>query len=387
MVMSDGLNSKFVDTMIIGAGITGLTVAATLKAHNLDYMIVDSADEIGHSWSERHPQLRLNTHRLYSSMPHAQYEAKTKSFPSRNDVVNHLRNFTEQNKIDVLHGTKVLGVNDVGDSRLVISTNKGQYETNRVIFCTGLDALPRPFSVQGIEAFKGRVLHSRDLGDIADYAAKNVLVIGGGNSGFDILNHLSRSKASSVFHSVRGMSPLLPKRIWGVSTHLFAALLNKLPEPLSDRIIQATQNIAFGPLEKLGYPKAGSMGVQRLKSGRAIAIDDGAIKAVRRGKIEVIDEIAQFKRYGAITKNGMEIEFDIVIHANGYDPAIAQIDGLEPYLDNCGQPKTDKNGRSKHGGKVWFAGHYPTIMSFFHTAKFQARAFAKQIMDEKSEQN
>ena len=54
-----------------------------------------------------------------------------------------------------------------------------------------------------MNTFGGELLHAVDLGDVSRFNDKRVLVVGAGNSGTDVLNHLVRHRPREVLVSVR----------------------------------------------------------------------------------------------------------------------------------------------------------------------------------------
>jgi putative flavoprotein involved in K+ transport len=54
---------KIYDVIVIGAGQAGLSIGYYLEQNNLDYLIFDSANEIGDSWKYRYDSLTLFTPR------------------------------------------------------------------------------------------------------------------------------------------------------------------------------------------------------------------------------------------------------------------------------------------------------------------------------------
>lgn len=116
-----------------------------------------------------------------------------------------------------------------------------------------------------------------------------MLVVGAGNSGFDVLNHLTSANAAHLWLSARNGPTLLPKRIGKIAVHRFSPLMARLPMRVADTVMAATQRLVFGDLRKFGLPPAPSGGASRLTSDyTAIATDDGAIRAIKAGKISVL---------------------------------------------------------------------------------------------------
>ena len=77
-------------TIVIGAGASGLAAANALRRRGIQVRIIDGASRAGEAWYHRHPQLRLNTHRLLSALPGLAIRKATGAFPSRDSIIRYL---------------------------------------------------------------------------------------------------------------------------------------------------------------------------------------------------------------------------------------------------------------------------------------------------------
>ena len=55
------MNNGYFGTVVIGGGQAGLAAGYYLKAHGLDFVIVDAHDSVGQAWRDRWDSLRLFT--------------------------------------------------------------------------------------------------------------------------------------------------------------------------------------------------------------------------------------------------------------------------------------------------------------------------------------
>ena len=58
-----------VDTLVIGAGPSGLAVAACLGEAGVDHVVLDRATAVGSAWRTHYERLHLHTARPWSSLP------------------------------------------------------------------------------------------------------------------------------------------------------------------------------------------------------------------------------------------------------------------------------------------------------------------------------
>ncbi|MET0358231.1 MAG: NAD(P)/FAD-dependent oxidoreductase [Pararhizobium sp.] len=350
------------DVVIIGAGLAGLTAAYVLRRHGISAVILEREPEIGASWQRRHPQLTLNTHRDLSALPGARYPKGTGAFPKRDAVVRHLQAFAREHAFDIRHGVTVSSVtrNDGGSFR--ITSEDGVLHAAHVIMAVGRDTEKRLPAWEGLEDYEGDIRHAADFGHAPDYAGRSVLVVGGGNSGFDILNHISRIKTGPVWFSVRRGPSVLPKRLFRFAVHRLSPVMQALPTPLVDRMIAATQYLAFGHLSRLGFPEGAHDAATRLVNDKiAIPVDDGAIAAIRSGQIRVVRGVRAFERNAVVLEDDSRLTPDIVIVATGYGTSAL----------------ADEEGRGTPG--LWHMGLTPSLTSFFRQTEREATNIARAI--------
>ncbi|AEH85334.1 MULTISPECIES: NAD(P)/FAD-dependent oxidoreductase [Mesorhizobium] len=365
--------------IVIGAGAAGLAVAQALMKAGVPTSILEKESRLAEPWHRRHRQLRLNTHRDLSTLPGLAYPTGTPAFPPREVVIRHMNDFRETNRLPVEFGVAVETIVFRGD-HWAIRTSAGSRLARHVVVATGRDRQPFTPQWKGMQAFAGRIVHSADFGDATTYAGKKVLVVGAGNSGFDALNHLADVDTSAIWLSARNGPALLPKRIGKIAVHRLSPLMARLPTRIADAVIAATQRLVFGDLTKFGMPPAPSGGVSRLTSDyTAIAADDGAVDAIKSGKIVVVPAIREFTRDGVILANGSLVHPDIVIAATGYRTGLESMVGNLGVLDNKGVPLFNGGEADPKLPGLWFTGMRPSIRGCFANAAILAKAITRRI--------
>jgi putative flavoprotein involved in K+ transport len=106
------------DYIIVGAGQAGLSMAYQLTQANANFLILDSAEEIGESWLKRWDSLKLFTPTEFNHLPGMPFPAAKGHYPDKYDVANYFKSYVEKFKLPVKLGEKVLKVvksNDVFD--------------------------------------------------------------------------------------------------------------------------------------------------------------------------------------------------------------------------------------------------------------------------------
>lgn len=369
----------FDGAIVIGAGAAGLAAAHALIEAGVPVRLLEKEERIGEPWRRRHHDLHLNTHRSLSSLPGVEYPAGTPAFPDKSVVVDHLDQFRSHHRLPIEFGVCIDEVAFNG-GHWTIATNMGARTAAHVVIATGRDRTPYIPPWKGMADFRGPIIHSADFGNAGDYAGKKVLVVGAGNSGFDALNHLAGVETSAIWLSARHGPTLLPKRIFNIPVHLMSPYVARLPVRLADALLRATQRMAFGDLTRFNLPAAYAGGASRLADDHvAIASDDGAVDAIKAGKIEVVTEIGQFTRDGVILVNGERVRPDVVIAATGYRTGLEQMVGKLGVLDAKGFPLFNGADHDQRLPGLWFTGMRPSIRGCFANARLQARAIAAAI--------
>ncbi len=364
--------------IVIGAGAAGLAAADALGRRGVAAVVLEKELRLAEPWRRRHEKLSLNTHRALSALPGLSYPPRTAAFPGKDVIVGYLQDFARSRGIAVEFGVAVERIERGGNGWLV-HTGQGTRSARNVIVATGRDRLPWTPDWQGKASFSGKLVHAADFGVAQDYADKSVLVVGAGNSGFDVLNHLARVDTKSVWLSARRGPSLMPKRIGKVAVARFGGFMAMLPTRIADATIAATQRLVFGDLTRFGLPPAPKGGASRLGVEQiAIAVDDGAVAALKAGRISVVAPVAAFEGGGVRLNDGTVISPDVVIAATGYRTGLEAMLGDLGVLDGKGVPKA--NGATPSGQPgLWFIGMRPSLTSYFHSAGVQAEAIARQI--------
>lgn len=364
--------------IVIGAGAAGLAAADALRGRGVPVVVLEKEFRLAEPWRRRHEQLHLNTHRALSVLPGLSYPSRTPAFPHKGAIVDYLERFATERRLAVEFGTTVERI-ERKDGGWLVHTAEGARRASQVIVATGRDRLPWIPDWDGIKSFQGRLLHAGEFGAAQAYAGKSVLVVGAGNSGFDVLNHLSGVDTKEIWLSARQGPSLLPKRVGSVAVHRFAGIMAQLPTSVVDTMISATQRLIFGDLTRYGLPPAPKGGASRLGAEQiAIAVDDGAVAALKAGRIQVVAPVASFNGKSVRLSDGKVIEPDVVIAATGYRSGLETMVGNLSVLDAKGVSKANGGTPTGQPG-LWFIGMRPSLTSYFHSAGIQARAIARQI--------
>jgi len=181
--------------VIIGGGQAGLATGFYLRRAGLtpgkDFVILDTAGEPGGAWARMWPTLRTFSPTQYSSLPGWMMPPWTADagYPLASHVVDYLTQYEERYQLAVRRPVHVQSVERGAPGQLLVRTDDGDWTADHVVSATG--TWSRPFVPHYPGRFAGRQQHTADYRGSAVFAGQRVLVVGGGNSGAQILAEVS----------------------------------------------------------------------------------------------------------------------------------------------------------------------------------------------------
>ena len=362
---------------VIGAGPAGLAAAWAIRRAGIDPVVIEQADSVAASWRKRHDHLRLNTHRMFSHQPGARIPRRCGPFPGRDDYVAYLQDYAAGMRLRL--GTRVHRI-DRADGGWELTLSQDNVRATHVVIATGPDAEPVMPSWPGLAGFGGIVIHAGQFRNVAEMAGLDVLVVGPGNSGVDLLGYLAESSAGKLWLSARSGMNITPRRLGGVPLHPVSLSARYLPLRWQDATARAAQWLAFGDLSRFGYPRS-ALGAftRQAADGVTIAVDDGFARALKTGRVIMKPAIDRFDGPQVSFTDGTSCAPDAIICATGYRPGLEQMAGHLVTLDEHGMPPfTGVSSSPRHPG-LWFFGLDRSIYGNMHVHRRQARRLARAI--------
>ncbi|MGH3029352.1 MAG: flavin-containing monooxygenase [Gaiellaceae bacterium] len=170
------------EVIVVGAGTSGLAVAAMLRKRGIDSLILERSERIAESWRGRYNGLRLNTLGWMSRQPGLRPGWGWRGFPSRDRFVEYLERYAEHHRSRFQFGTEVRRL-DPEAGGWKVETSDGTLRSQFAVVATGYDLVPKLPDVPGRESYVGLLVHSAEFRNAADYAAEDVLVVSAGVTG------------------------------------------------------------------------------------------------------------------------------------------------------------------------------------------------------------
>jgi cation diffusion facilitator CzcD-associated flavoprotein CzcO len=366
------------DAIIIGAGPSGLAVAACLKEAGLTSLILDRADAVATSWRHHYERLHLHTDRSHSALPGMAMPRDYPRYPARLQVIDYLERYARHFELTPCFGVDVRSAERAGPNWRV-TDERGTIATAPVlVVATGAMERPRLPDWPGSATFGGEIRHTANYARAASYAGRRVLVVGLGNSGGEIALDLAEH-GIDVTLSVRGPVSVIPRDLLGLPILTWAVLLDKLPARLADLASWPLIRLSIGSLRRLGLtPTEDGPFTTIYRRGRIPLIDFGTIAAIRKGRIKVRPDIAALEGDKVAFIDGRREPFDAIIAATGFTRDLRKLlPDAGNALDGTGSPRV--SGRPTGVPGLYFCGFRPVPTGQLREIGREARRIARHV--------
>ena len=371
-----------VQNLIIGAGPAGLAVAGRLRKAGLDFEILEQTNKIASKWHNHYDRLLLHTVKSLSSLPYQDFPLDYPQYIPKQQLVEYYEIYAEQFDIKPHFNCTVTSVIKKNDLWQIECPNQKKFEAQNVIIATGLNRIPNVPNWKGKDIFKGEILHAASYKNPSKFKGKKVLVIGMGNTGAEIALDLAEAKID-VGVSIRSEIAVIPRDFLGRPIQLTAKKLAKLPFRLGDIIGALVRRITFGDIKKYGLPVSKTHPrILIQEHGRTPIIDLGTIAKIKKGAIRVLKDVLEFHENSIRFADNKIEEFDMVILATGYYPAITKfLENRGSVLNYAGEP-ANKIAKGEQKG-LYFIGYDKfTLGGILGTLKNDSALILKSIKND-----
>ncbi|MFI5615172.1 flavin-containing monooxygenase [Amycolatopsis sp. NPDC051903] len=198
--------AEHVDVVVIGAGFSGLGVAARLdKAGFRSFRVLEAAEDLGGTWRDNtYPGCGCDIPAPLYSYSFAQKPDWTRLFAGQPEILEYLHDVARRRKLlDRLRfGQRVTRAEwDEAAGRWDVTTATGEtYRARFVVSAVGPLHFPAVPQLPGVESFSGEVFHSAQWRHDVDLTGKRVAVIGTGASAIQFVPAIvDRVAALTVF--------------------------------------------------------------------------------------------------------------------------------------------------------------------------------------------
>jgi putative flavoprotein involved in K+ transport len=296
--MTSGIGAASFDVVVIGGSQAGLAVGYHLTQRGLSYVILDAGSETGHVWRSRWDSLTLFTPAQYSGLPGMAFPSPKDTYPSKDDVVTYLQSYVSAFDIPVRLNAKVTSLTQ-RDGAYVVASADEEFTASQVVVATG------PFQVPFVPPIADEVdeavfqIHSADYRNPAQLPQSgHVLVVGGGNSGFQIADELAATRKVDL--SLGKRVPSLPQRLLGKDL--------------------------FWWLSGIGFMKVSTDSRLGRKLAKRDVLIGSSARRLRRSGVTLRKRLASAAGRRALFDDGSEQDIDAIVWATGYRSDFSWID-------------------------------------------------------------
>ena len=373
------------DCIVIGAGPGGLVATKELIENGMtNVLCIDRATGIGGVFIDTYDGLQLTSSVFYSmfsdfvgeSLGGDQFWTKEKMVEYWEQYAAH---FGVRERVRL--GTTVTGVSDDGQQWTVAIEGDDALTCDRLVVATGANQTPS-YPEWADQLTSVDVEHSKTYRNGDKYAGRNVVMVGGGESGSDVALQVSEV-AENAWISLRGTAGWITPRLRGgratdISTHRG---IWTLPRTYGAWLSNRIRTFDTGTGEAYNVVAADLNGTITAKNGiwgtygtKTFALP----QAVVDHGCEIVDEIVEVRDGGRtlVTAKGTILDdVDAVVFSTGFNTA-------QPFLPD---EIADIDSRSlfKHmfhadyGDRIaWVGRARPGFGSQFPIMEMQARYFA-----------
>ncbi|HEJ1747937.1 TPA: NAD(P)/FAD-dependent oxidoreductase [Pseudomonas aeruginosa] len=315
------------DVVIIGGGQAALATAYFLRRTGLSFVMLDAEDGPGGAWRHGWDSLRLFSPATWSSIAGWMMPPVQEGYPKRDHVIDYLTRYEARYQFPVERPVRVTSVERINGA-LRVHAEQGHWDAKAVVSATGTWSNPHIPNYTGTELFRGQQLHSAHYVEAQPFAGKRVLVVGGGNSGAQILAEVSKVADATW------VTPTEP---------LF------LPDDVDGRVLFERATDRWKALQE------GRVIEQPVGGLGDVVMVPPVVEARERGVLHAVRPFTRFTRNGVVWPDGTETMVDAVIWCTGFKPALGHLTNLG-LINDEGRVEVEGT-RAVHEPRVWLVGY------------------------------
>ena len=318
------------DVVVIGAGQAGLAIGHFLAHQGRRFVILEAADSIGSAWRTRWDSLRpVHASPLLTRLPGSPSRGPGRLPDARRG--DRLPRAVRGDVRAAGRARQPVRSLAAADGRFVLELDDRRLEADQVVVATG------PFQVPHVPALAEQLApevfqtHSTGYRRPSDVPEGTVLVVGGGNTGYQIAKELVGD--AQVHLAVGSRQKPLPQRLLGRDLFWWLTKTGLIKKTVDSRI-------------------------GRRASQRDTLIGSSPRELKRRYGVELRPRVVAASERTVSFADGSELDVDAVIWATGYRPDYSWIE----------LPVLDPEGRVRHRrGVTEVPGLYFLGLSWQHT--------------------
>lgn len=297
------LDGRDVAIVVVGAGQAGLATGYYLQRAGLapgrDFLVLDGDEQPGGAWQHAWDSLTLFSPSAFSSLPGWLMPRWSEGFPPADHVVDYLTRYEERYRLDVVRPVRVTAVHrSDGPRHYRLETSAGDVTADSVVSATGTWTQPFWPACPGAADFAGAQIHTTGYRTPEPFAGQSVVVVGGGNSGAQLLAEISTVAETTwvTQHEPRFLPDDVDGRVlFGIATDRAAALARGDADP--------------GGVASLGD----------------VVMVPSVLEARARGVLHSVGPFEHLSADGPVWADGTRRRADTIVWCTGFRPSLAHL--------------------------------------------------------------
>jgi cation diffusion facilitator CzcD-associated flavoprotein CzcO len=337
----DKMTISHYDAIVIGAGISGISAAYHLQTYNKgkSYKILERRQALGGTWDLfNYPGIRSDSDMYTFGFSFRSWDDKS-SIAEKHKILTYLDDTVREYGIDkqIQYGVQVVKASwSTEQSTWTLEADDGDVFTCRYIYmCAGYYNYDEAHTPQfdGIEKFKGEIIHPQFWPKEFDYADKNVVIIGSGATAVTLVPNMAETakhvtmlqrsptymgSKPSVDPIANGLSKWVGRwaaRWWFILTTMLIYWYCKTwPERAKEKIMKEVKAELGDKFDAKHFTPNYNPWDQRV----CLCPDADFFKAIKADKASIeTDHIASFNESGISLKSGNSLDADVIVTATG----------------------------------------------------------------------
>ena len=223
------------DVVVIGAGQAGLAIGHLLGKQGNRFVILEAADSVASAWRRRWDSLVLFTSRRYDALPGLAFPGDPEGYPTRGEVIAYLERYAEHFQLPIALSSPVRSLTSEGEGDVfVLEAGEKRILADQVVVATGAFQVPNIPALAGALSDEVFQTHSTGYRRPADVPEGRALVVGGGNTGFQIAAELAPSR--DVHLAIGSRQKPLPQRLLARDLFWWLTTLGVLSKTVESRL-------------------------------------------------------------------------------------------------------------------------------------------------------
>src|SRR3954463_2992403 len=222
------------EVAVIGGAQAGLAIGHFLARAGRRFLILEAGESVATAWRHRWDSLVLFTPRRYDALPGLPFSGEPDGYPGRDEVVAYLEQYAQTFDLPVRFHSRVQSLEAEDDGFVLELADGRRVAADQVVVATG------PFHVPRMPALSDELdpalfqAHSAAYRSPSRVLDGTVLVVGGGNTGFQIAKELSATH--TVHLAVGSRQTPLPQRLLGRDLFSWLTRLGLLDKSVDSRL-------------------------------------------------------------------------------------------------------------------------------------------------------